>query len=115
MQTANVFIDLIKSAGYRVFVRSDDPTYCYYTDGIKIGYAQWSNHRYCVTSVHKANHCTGTGFAVANEITQESIKAAINCFAPGWAYQRDIESVKKYTDFNAFIKSSAFNAELIEV
>lgn len=109
-------LDLIKAAGFRVFVRDQQrPTYCFFTDGTRIGYAQWSSMRDSVSSVHKPNRLTGTGFAIADEITVKSLNAAISCHAPHWASDSERASVVKYADWNAYVGASTFNAELVEV
>ena len=115
----NEYIALIKTAGYRVFIRPNSltgrVTYCFYTDGVRIGYAQWSDGRPSVSTVHKANLKTGTGFQFADDITRETITGAAKCFAPWWASQADQESVKKYSDWRHFVKSSVFHADFLEV
>lgn len=108
-------IELIKSCGYRVFVRKLSAEYCFYTDGTNIGYAQWSGYRESVNTVHKANLTTGTGFHFADAINAETIKGAIACFAPQWARQRDIESINKWANWDAFHIASNFNREFFEV
>lgn len=113
------YIDLIKAAGWRVFVRpATSPRqnqYCYFTDGEVIGYAQWSDWRPKVSSVHKPNRQTGTGFAVAEEITPETLERAARCTWPAWAIEADRQSVHKYKDWDAFHNKDAFRKELIEV
>ena len=108
-------LDIIKAAGYRVFIRpqgSREVEYCFYTDGKRIGYAQWSD-RPAVSSVHKANRQTGTGWAIDDEITPASLKAALSG-PPPWASLRDRAASVSYTGIDQFLKSSAFNSELVE-
>lgn len=109
------FINTIKAQGYRVFVRDDNPTYCFFTDGTRIGYAQWGGYRQSVSSVHMPNKTTGTGFGVADEITPTTLAAALNRPYPHWASAADRASVKKYADMDAYLKASKWNSELIEV
>jgi len=104
-------VALIQSCGYRVFMRNPTDENCFYTDGEKIGYAQWGRCRPCVTSVHKPNRTTGTGFGIAEDITPESLKDALHCHAPSWASG----TVKKYRNWEAFHKESNWNASLKEV
>lgn len=112
-------IAFIKSCGYRVFVRPSrslvNSEWCFYTDGTRIAYAQWSDYRASVSSVHKANRKTGTGFAIADHINRETLASAIACRAPGWAWGSDAQSVHKYSDWDAYHNESAFNRELTEV
>jgi hypothetical protein len=112
------YIQLIKDAGFRVFVRPHCQapiTYCFYTDGTKIGYAQWSGCRAQVSTVHVPCRKCGTGFVYADEITVETVKGALNCHAPHWASDWDRAAVKKYRDFDAYLKASKFNSGLVEV
>lgn len=113
--TAAPYVQLIKAQGYRVFMRPGCDTYCLYTDDVRIGYAQWNRYRLGVSSVHKPSRQVGTGFHVADTITPETIREALHCFAPSWAYQCDRQQVKKYSDFNEYLRESKFNSELTEV
>jgi hypothetical protein len=100
------YIDFIKSCGYRVFVRDlKQPTYCYYTDGINIGYAQWCNDP-GVSTIHKPNKHCGTGFKVSDSITAMNLKAGFSV-APEWATQADRQEAakQKYADWNEFARS----------
>ncbi len=100
----------------RVFVRdTENPTYCFFTDGEHIGYAQWSTSRSSVSTVHKPNKSTGTGFTVADEITRETLLAAMQTIAPHWVSAADRASVRKYRDIDDYLKSSKWNSELTEV
>lgn len=111
-------IDYIKSHGWRVFVRpSKHPTdmmYCFYTDGTHIGYAQWTDYRTCISSVHYPNRQSGTGFQIADEITKETLHVAAHTACPNWA-RNDQSSVKKYKDWDAYHNASDFNKGLVEV
>lgn len=99
------YIALIKSCGYRVFAPvGDTASYVYYTDGRRIGYAQWSGLVNSVSTVHIPNKQTGTGFRVAEEITPETLAEGF-ALAPHWAYGRDVATVKKFKDWAAFAKA----------
>jgi hypothetical protein len=111
----DAFVTLIKSCGYRVFMRKPSDKYCFYTDGERIGYAQWSDIRTVVSTVHKANRTTGTGFHVGDAITPDTLRDAIRCHTPNWARAGDAGTVKKYASWDAFHNESAFNSELREV
>ncbi len=96
----------IKAAGYRVFVsKAAEPTYCYYTDGTNIGYAQWNRMGDSVSSVQVPNRTSGTGFIVADVINADTLKEALVGVAPSWATREDRGSVKKFSDFAAFQKT----------
>lgn len=109
-------IEFIKAQGYRVFVRDiHKPTYCFFTDGTRIGYAQWDTFRQAVSSVHKPNTACGTGFHISDEITASSLERTLECVYPHWASASDRRSVHKYADMDAYLKASRWNSELIEV
>lgn len=109
-------IAFIKSCGYRVFIRPSksniENEFCFYTDGKRIGYAQWSGYRSSVGSVHKPSRENGTGYQVSEKINRETLDNAINLVEPGW--DRGRAAVVKYADWEAFHNASAFNSELIE-
>lgn len=104
-------VELIQSCGYRVFMRKPTDEYCFFTDGTRIGYAQWSGYRTSVSSVHVGSRENGTGFGVADSITPESIKAAAEMVMPNWA----TGSVRKYRSWDEYIAESDWNAGLTEV
>jgi hypothetical protein len=114
-ESTKAAVAFIKACGYRVFMRSPSDEHCFYTDadGKRIGYAQWSGYRTSVSSVHKANRTTGTGFQIAESITKDSLRDAIACHCPGWSY-RDASTVKKYRDWDEYRAESRFNSELQE-
>lgn len=111
-------IAFIKSCGYRVFIRPStrnvENEYCFYTDGTRIGYAQWRTYRSDnVGSVHKPSRENGTGYHVSEKITRETLDYAINLVKPGW--DRGRAAVVKYANWEAFHNANQFNSELIEV
>ena len=110
-------IALIKSCGYRVFIRPStrnvENEYCFYTDGTRIGYAQWSGYRSSVGSVHKPSRENGTGYRVSEKINRETLDYAINLVKPGW--DRSAAPVVKYANWDAYHSANKFNSELIEV
>lgn len=114
-------IALVKSLGYRVFIRPDkydrEVTYCFYTDGTRIAYAEWCRHgfRESVSSVHMANRTTGTGYMFDDQINAETLAGALNCHAPQWARHGDAATVRKWKDWDTFHQSSKFHAELTEI
>lgn len=108
-------VTMIKAAGFRVFMRSPSDTWCYYTDGTRIAYAQSGRFRESLTTTHIPNRTTGTGFHYADEITPENIRGAIACHAPSWAWGRDAEASRKWRDWDTFRNSDAFNRAYREV
>lgn len=107
----------IKSFGYRVFIRPNGhgATYCFYTDGERIAYAQWGSINSGVSSVHKANRTSGTGFKVSDRIDRGTLEQALFCFAPEWATNSDRQSVVKYKHIQEYLDSSLWNSSLEEI
>ena len=103
------YIPLIKSCGFDVYMINTSDEYCYYTDGVNIGYAQWGSGREYVSTVQIPHIHTGTGFVYSEEINEETIKAAAKVLAPSWASSRDLASVKKFKSWDAFVNSSKFH------
>lgn len=111
-------IAFIKSCGYRVFIRPStrnvENEYCFYTDGTRIGYAQWRDYRPSVVgSVHKPSRENGTGYQVSEKINRETLDYAINLVKPGW--DRSKVPVVKYANWEEYHSANKFNSELIEV
>lgn len=106
----------IKSLGYRVFIRPNgqNPTYCFYTDGIKIGYAQWGSINSGVSSVHKPNPYIGTGFHVSDVINAHTLQQALTMRCP-WTDQHHAGRVLKYRDMQDYLDSSLWNSSLVEI
>ena len=112
------YVNIIKSAGYRVFMRNPQrDEWCYFTDGVRIGYAQWPGWDIVasVSSVHVPNNESGKGFRVAEYINAESLRAALDCHAPEWASARQRASVRKYRDWKEFHTRDSWNAQYVEV
>ena len=110
------YVEFIKAQGYRVFVRDVvNPTYCFYTDGERIAYAQWNNYSTCVSSVHKPCKSAGTGFNVADKIDADTLAKGLHCFIPGWAYGSVHSDIVKYKSMDAYLASSKWNGGLIEI
>lgn len=89
-------IDSIKAQGFQVFGPEKLTTYVYFTDGVRIGYAQDNNIggvRY--STVHKPCTQCGTGFAA------QDVQSAL-AHAPHWATSGDRSAVRKYKDFEEF-------------
>ena len=109
-------VALFKAAGFQVWMRKANDSHCLVTDGKRIAYVQWSNYSNPgVSTVHKPNKTTGTGFRISDEITIPLVSLAMAMIAPSWADSRDIASVRKYRDWTEFHSSDSFNSELFEV
>lgn len=104
-------VEVVKSFGYKCFfpryyTLQKQPTYCYITDGVNIGYMQANDLGYgiCFSTIHKPNKKHGNGFGIANnvpldKITKELIERTIenkNCKA----------KVDKYTSWEDYTKNS---------
>ena len=94
--------------GYDIYMPKSGAwkTYCFYTDGRNIAYLQRASigSGYSISTVHKPNRSTGTGFGLGVEGFYPTNKEIKNGFTdwPNWASLSDRESVKKYKDFNEF-------------
>lgn len=110
------YVEMILKAGYKVYMYKPDREYCFVTDGTHIGYCQWSNCRPRVSTVHLPSSKAGTGFVIAYEITEETIKAAIFTHCPHWFnYKEYSDSIRKYRDWEHYHNASKWNKSLIEV
>ena len=102
-------VNIIKSLGYDCYFpvfsssHNDEVTYCYFTDGTKIGYMQ--SDVYGITlefsTVHKPNKRNGTGFGVANRVVNEDINKELieKCFkGPEWA-DKSVPKYKSWIDY----------------
>jgi hypothetical protein len=104
-------VEVVKSFGYKCFfpryyTLQKQPTYCYITDGVNIGYMQANEFGYgiCFSTIHKPNKRHGNGFGVANnvpldKITKELIKHTIES-------KNSKAKVDKYTSWEDFTKNS---------
>lgn len=114
----NKLADQIKALGFRVFIRDGGDTYAHFTDGKSFGYVQTGDygHGYSISSVHKPNQRTGTGFGISKPeaLTKENLSEAF-CIAPYWASQSDRASVNKYESEQAFLKAHSWGGGLQEV
>ena len=89
-------IDDIKAEGLLVFGPEDLSSYVFFTDGIRVGYAQYDKREgVSYSTTHKACRTVGTGFKV------DSLQEAL-LFAPAWADNRQRAAVCKYKDFEEF-------------
>ncbi len=94
---------LIQSLGFDVYLpTARNATWCYYTDGKRIGYAQWGHFDCSTSSVHMPNRQTGTGFKIGEDVTPATLRDAIACHAPNWASSADRAATRKYDDFAHF-------------
>lgn len=104
--------ELAKKAGYTVYTsQKKDQTISYFNIAGKegIGYIQAGDFgRVLYSTVHKPNTQCGTGFRINNEEEEASLKRIKDTFAfcPDWVIsKRDIEAVKKYKDWEDYLKN----------
>lgn len=106
-------IQIIKGFGFNVYMRNPNDTYCYYTDGDRIGYMQENRlGGYTICTVHVPNRTTGTGFNMATcaELTKENLELGfVN--VPSWANSYDRESVKKWRDITHFLEADSWHRD----
>jgi hypothetical protein len=104
-------VEVVKSFGYKCFFPryhklQTQPTYCYITDGVNIGYMQANEFGYgiCFSTIHKPNKKHGNGFGIANNVPLDKITKEL--------IERTIENknskakVEKYTSWEDFTKNS---------
>lgn len=99
-------IKQVKSLGFKVYAPEKLSIYLYYVDGYNIAYMELKDTGLHITTIHKPNYITGTGFHMIdiykNEITRENLEKGFS-LAPAWASLTDIKSVKKYTSIDEFL------------
>lgn len=104
-------VEIVKSFGYKCFfpryyTLQKQPTYCYITDGVNIGYMQANEFGYgiCFSTIHKPNKKHGNGFGIANNVPLDKITKEL--------IERTIENknskakVEKYTSWEDYTKNS---------
>lgn len=106
--------DFIRTAGYDVYQRPGGDTYCYFTDGTRIGYCQFHPvEGYTLSSVHRPNQKTGTGYQVlryAAQPTTADLETALNTIVPAWDRLNN-GTVVKFRSMDTFLSSSKWNKE----
>lgn len=104
-------VEVVKSFGYKCFfpryyTLQKQPTYCFITDGVNIGYMQANEMGYgiCFSTIHKPNKKHGNGFGIANNVPLDKITKEL--------IERTIENknskakVEKYTSWEDYTKNS---------
>jgi len=114
----NELIGRINKFGFRVYMRKHPDTHMLFTDagGNQIGYLQTDRlGGINMSTVHKPNRFTGTGFSLFRNVEAEYIsRGDLNsCFLlyPHWASSGDRDSVKKYRDIEEYRGTCKFNEE----
>jgi hypothetical protein len=87
----------------------NNKNYFYLSKDNKIIYIQKARYGgYEITTVHKPNIGTGTGFKITDEPIGEATLLAnldfyFNIHAPAWATQTDLKETKKYETLEQFL------------
>lgn len=105
-----------KATGFKVYMRDPSDTWLYFTDGVQIGYLQCGLAGYELSTCHRPNRNTGGGFRVANDIGKIDRATLERAFitAPAWATRHDVETVKKWKDWEEFQNANQWNRGLEE-
>jgi hypothetical protein len=105
----------IEELGFSVYMRNENDTYLFYTDGANIGYLQ--NNRlggFSLSTVHKPSLNHGTGFVIMQGLEESSICHNILASAfvafPDWA--RTMSPVRKWRDMAEYMSDNSFNSKL---
>ena len=108
-------VDLIKSAGFRVYMRNRSDSYALYASNDGIGYVQYCPAAgYTVSTVHYPNRESGTGFQVARHISALSpdvLRDGATITTPSWA--RD-KTPRKYNGIDEYRAQDTFSATYTE-
>lgn len=104
-------INTIIKQGFKVYMRDTDDSYAYIESEDGICYIQHSRITgYSITTVHKPNKSTGTGYGLYSDVgrvTPKMLNEAIRTRYPHWDY--GAPSVSKYTSMEHYTKGSKFN------
>jgi len=109
-------IDLVKSLGFKVYMKNPKDTWLYFTEGDKIGYLQeYYYGGYSISTCCIPNKQCGSGFALGqvDKIDYKTLKKAF--YIPCWANSMDRESSKPWPNFESFNRMGLFPNEYKEV
>lgn len=103
---------IAKEAGYKVFTYVPSGKYItnfHYSDGTNIAYIQADYSGLSISTVHKPNRVTGTGFGVAANILVNDLEDLKEGFInyPNWAKSSDRQSVVKFAHLNDYINKES--------
>lgn len=93
----------------RIDTKELNDNHFFITDGKNVIYIEKDRFSglWNISTTHQPNRTTGTGFRIAENVTDakllSSIDLYLNTFAPTWASQKDIESVKKWETLEQFL------------
>lgn len=107
----------IHAAGFKAYMLPGEPLpledpFAYYTDGTNIGYIALGARGFNVSTVHKPNLRTGTGFRVVTDATYIGKSSLEMGFfrAPHWASGKAVESAVKYKNFDDWHQATKWNS-----
>jgi hypothetical protein len=108
-------LNAVSEAGFIAYLRDPKDTWLYFTtqDGKHIGYLQADRSGYVtISTVHVPCSAIGTGFRCdpIPSLSKENLQKAF-AIAPLWANSQDRSRVRKWKDWQAYVKSSPFNKE----
>ena len=110
-------VEFIKAQGYSVFMRDRADSYALFQGDNGIGYVQFDPMSgYTVTSVHRGNRESGTGYQIARHVDRlspELLAQAIATVVPHW--HRTDKAPSKFPDIEAYRAQGAFEAQYSEV
>lgn len=115
-------IEALRDFGLKVYMRNRDDSWCVFADGDNIAYAQYEGQfgGVRVSTIHKPNRDSGTGFALSNPmegqwpITEKYARSGF-VIAPHWATSLDRQGVVKYKGIEEYRAHSGWNAQYTEV
>lgn len=111
----NAYANLLLNNGFDLLIPNnpETSTYFHFSKDNKIGYCQlaYNNWGISFSSVHKPCRECGTGFGFDDSYTgveSPTIEDAEKTFiiAPNWAKPTDRKAVRKWNDFDDYIKNS---------
>lgn len=114
-------LDAIAALGFDVYQNPQPQwrTYLFFTDGTRIGYLQrgdWGG--LSLSTVHIPNRTTGTGYRMTDDsepplmLTRAALEKAF-ARGPHWAYASELQTVQKWANMAAFLKSRTASLELV--
>ena len=114
-------IEAIQAIGAKAYIRPGkrNCTWVYYTRGNDIAYLQCGDFSgYHVSTVHKPNTETGTGFRLTCDSVYDLNPIILEsgfCRAPSWASGSQRTSVQKYENPKLFFESNYASSEYVEL
>lgn len=117
MDRATIFaqaVDIVKGMGYKCFfprfyTLQKQPTYCFITDSVNIGYMQSNDlgNAMCFSTIHKPNRKHGESFGIADNVPLDKItKGLIERTFFGVPLRVNTKDISKYKSWEDFITNS---------